>query len=278
MSKKISFIIPAYNAEQYIESCLSRILSVSYENYDVIVVDDGSTDNTASILALINDPKLKVIRQENSGVSSARNAGLNLTDADYVIFIDVDDIVLPEQLDKLFCKIQFDRDVYMYAYEHEENGKIRRIMRGVYENPKFNDFLGEYVKPHPDKIAKALARNYGWTIVPCGDTALNMLGLSTQVPAVWLYVSDGNYREYTCGNFVIQFKRTTNREISNISFKTALVIQAIKALGKDKITGDVIEKIRSLTTDEEKEQMFVEAKYATAWIYDVIKEICGGTK
>lgn len=160
----------------------------------------------------------------------------------------------------------------------EEDGKIRRIMRGVYENPKFNDFLGEYVKPHPDKIAKALARNYGWTIVPCGDTALNMLGLSTQVPAVWLYVSDGNYREYTCGNFVIQFKRTTNKEISKISFKTALVIQAIKALGKDKITDDVIEKIRSLTTDKEKEQMFVEAKYATAWIYDVIKEICGGTK
>ena len=160
----------------------------------------------------------------------------------------------------------------------EEDGKIRRIMRGVYENPKFNDFLGEYVKPHPDKIAKALARNYGWTIVPCGDTALNMLGLSTQVPAVWLYVSDGNYREYTCGNFVIQFKRTTNKEISKISFKTALVIQAIKALGKDKITGDVIEKIRALTTDKEKEQMFVEAKYATAWIYDVIKEICGGTK
>ena len=160
----------------------------------------------------------------------------------------------------------------------EETGKIRRIMRGVYENPKFNDFLGEYVKPHPDKIAKALARNYGWTIVPCGDTALNMLGLSTQVPAVWLYVSDGNYREYICGNFVIQFKRTTNKEISKISFKTALVIQAIKALGKDKITGDVIEKIRSLTTDEEKEQMFIEAKYATAWIYDVIKEICGGTQ
>ena len=160
----------------------------------------------------------------------------------------------------------------------EEDGKIRRIMRGVYENPKFNDFLGEYVKPHPDKIAKALARNYGWTIVPCGDAALNMLGLSTQVPAVWLYVSDGNYREYTCGNFVIQFKRTTNKEISKISFKTALVIQAIRALGKDKITGNVIEKIRSLTTDEEKEQMFVEAKYATAWIYDVIKEICGGTK
>ena len=160
----------------------------------------------------------------------------------------------------------------------EEAGLIRRILFGVYEHPDYNEFLGEYVEPSPDMVAHALARKFGWTIVPCGDTALNMLGLSTQVPAVWLYVSDGNYREYTCGNFVIQFKRTTNKEISKISFKTALVIQAIKALGKDKITGDVIEKIRSLTTDKEKEQMFVEAKYATAWIYDVIKEICRGTK
>ncbi len=127
MSKKISFIIPAYNAEQYIESCLSRIFSVSYDNYDVIVVDDGSTDRTASILTLLNNPKLKVIRQENSGVSSARNAGLNLTDADYVIFIDVDDIVLPEQIDKLLCKIRFDRDVYMYAYEHQENEVTQKM-------------------------------------------------------------------------------------------------------------------------------------------------------
>ena len=127
MSKKISFIIPAFNAEQYIESCLSRIFSVRYENYDVIVVDDGSTDRTASILALINNPKLKVIRQYNSGVSAARNAGMAMTDADYVVFIDVDDILLYDQLDKLLCKIQFDRDVYMYAYEHKENGKIRKM-------------------------------------------------------------------------------------------------------------------------------------------------------
>lgn len=160
----------------------------------------------------------------------------------------------------------------------EEDGKIRRIMRGVYDRPEYNDFLGEYVEPVPDKVAHALARNFGWTIVPCGDTALNMLGLSTQVPAVWLYVSDGNYKEYTYNNTTIQFKRTTNKEISKISYKTALVIQALKALGKDKITDEMIKKIKAATSKEERSAMFSEAKYATAWIYDIIKEICGGTQ
>ena len=160
----------------------------------------------------------------------------------------------------------------------EDDGAIRRIMRGVYDCPEYSKFLDEYVEPKPDKVAHALARNYGWTIVPCGDTALNMLGLSTQVPAVWLYVSDGTYKEYTYGNTIIKFKRTTNKEISKISYKTALVIQALKALGKENITVEIINKIASTTTDEEKTAMFTEAKYATAWIYDIIKEICGGAK
>ena len=160
----------------------------------------------------------------------------------------------------------------------EEDGKIRRIMRGVYDCPEYNAFLGETIEPQPDKVAHAIARNYGWTIVPCGDTALNMLGLSTQVPAVWLYVSDGTYKEYSYGNTFIKFKRVTNREISKISYKTALVIQTLKALGKENITPEIIAKIAAVTTKEEKTVMFAEAKYATSWIYDKIKEICGGTK
>ena len=66
----------------------------------------------------------------------------------------------------------------------ETEGVIRRILRGVYDKPAYNRFLGEFVAPIPDKVAHAIARNFGWTIVPCGDTALNLLGLSTQVPAV----------------------------------------------------------------------------------------------
>ena len=138
--------------------------------------------------------------------------------------------------------------------------------------------LDVYKRQSPDKVAHALARKFGWTIVPCGDTALNMLGLSTQVPSIWLYVSDGTYKEYAYGNTVIKFQRTTNKKISKISYKTALVIQALKALGKENITSEIINKIASTTTEEQNITMFSEAKYATAWIYGIIKEICGGAK
>lgn len=155
-----------------------------------------------------------------------------------------------------------------------KSGVVRRIMRGVYEYPEYSDFLKEYIAPSPDKVAHALARNFGWTIVPSGDTALNLLGLSTQVPAVWLYVSDGTYKEYSFSNVTIKFKRTTNKEISKISYKTALVIQALKALGKERIADTTMEKISTLLTKEEKKSMLIEAKYATSWIYDMIKMIC----
>jgi hypothetical protein len=156
----------------------------------------------------------------------------------------------------------------------ESDGVLRRIMRGVYEYPEYNDFLKEYVAPSPDKVAHALARNYGWTIVPSGDTALNMLGLSTQVPATWLYVSDGTYKEYSFENITLKFKHTANKEISNISYKTALAIQALKSLGKERITGSVVASIANTLSKKEKQAMLVEAKYATAWIYDTIKRIC----
>lgn len=153
-------------------------------------------------------------------------------------------------------------------------GVIRRIMRGVYEYPEYNDFLKEYVAPSPDRVAHALARNYGWTIVPSGDTALNMLGLSTQVPATWLYVSDGPYKEYSFDNITLKFNHTTNKEISKISYKTALVIQALKSLGKDKMTDSIVSSIAKNLSKQEKHAMLKEAKYATAWIYDAVKLIC----
>ena len=155
----------------------------------------------------------------------------------------------------------------------ESEGVIRRVVRGVYDKPEYNKFLKEYVAPIPDNIAHAIARNFGWTIVPCGDTALNVLGLSTQVPAKWVYVSDGTYKEYSFGNTVIQFKRTTNKEVSNLSYKTALTIQALKALGKDKIDDAVIANLQKLLTDKEKKAMLNEAKSATSWIYEYIKQI-----
>ncbi|MBQ6938157.1 MAG: hypothetical protein IJN36_06545 [Clostridia bacterium] len=158
----------------------------------------------------------------------------------------------------------------------ENDGLIRRIIQGVYYKPEYNEFLGEYIAPEPDAVAHALARNYGWTIVPCGDTALNLLGLSTQIPAVWAYVSDGTYKEYTYAQTTIKFKRTTNKEISKLSYKTALVVQALKALGKENTNETVLTKLKNNLTDSEKQAMLTEAKAATSWIYEYIKLICRG--
>lgn len=173
-----------------------------------------------------------------------------------------------------FVDISDKTSINAYLARLVDAGLIRRVLRGVYDKPEYNDFLEEYVAPSPDKVANALARNFGWSIVPCGDTALNLLGLSTQVPAAWVYVSDGTYKEYTYDNTTIQFKRTTNKEVSKLSYKTALTVQALKALGKDKIDDMVISRLGKLLTAEEKQTMLEEAKAATSWIYEYIRQIC----
>lgn len=172
-----------------------------------------------------------------------------------------------------FVDISDKTSVNTYLVRLCEENLLQRIMRGVYYKPEYNDFLGEYVAPEPDAIAHALARNFGWTVVPCGDTALNLLGLSTQIPAAWVYVSDGAYKEYTYGQTTIKFKRTTNKEISKLSYKSALVIQALKALGRDNVDDIVLTRLGSSLSDSEKQALLSEAKAATSWIYEYIKRI-----
>lgn len=155
-----------------------------------------------------------------------------------------------------------------------EEGTIRRVLRGIYEYPRYSELLQEYVAPSPDAAAHALARSFGWTIVPCGDIALNSLGLSTQVPAVQLYVSDGPYKTYPFGSGTLQFKHTASRELKRVSYKTALTIQALKTLGEERCSDAMLARIARNLTKQEKQTLLAEAQYTTAWIYDAIKKIC----
>jgi hypothetical protein len=136
--------------------------------------------------------------------------------------------------------------------------------------------LNEHVAPSPHQIALAVARNYGWTIVPSGDTALNQLGLSTQVPEEWTYVSDGPYRAYSFGKTTIGFKRTTNKDIAKLPYKSALLVQAIKALGKGRLDAGQIKKIEGLLTANEKAALLADGKYMTNWVFEAVKTICKG--
>jgi len=173
-----------------------------------------------------------------------------------------------------FADIASTAAINMSLSRLEGSGSIRRILRGVYDKPRFSRLLNELVAADPSKVAYAIARKNRWSIIPMGDTALNMLRLSTQVPAVWQYVSDGPYKEYSYDNVHILFRRTANKEATGYSFMTGLIIQGLRALGKDRVNEDVISTLRQQLSSDEKRTLMVEAQGTTAWIFNYIKEIC----
>lgn len=176
-----------------------------------------------------------------------------------------------------FVDIAEAAKVNMCLKRLKESGELTGLKRGVYTKPRYSTLLNKEVPVHSDDVAKAMARNFGWTIVPCGDTALNLLGLSTQVPAVWSYVSDGPYRSYTVDGIKLQFKHTDRKsEIVGLSEETALVIQALRAIGKENITQKDIKKLSGKLDEAEKSRILLEGQRAAAWIYEAIKRICKG--
>ena len=98
MNPKISIIVPIYNMEQYLERCVDSILSQTYKDFEVILVNDGSTDNSDIICDdyAKKDQRIKVIHKRNGGLSSARNAGIKLSKGQWLLFIDSDDCVKPD--------------------------------------------------------------------------------------------------------------------------------------------------------------------------------------
>ncbi len=155
-----------------------------------------------------------------------------------------------------------------------EEKNIRRIIAGVYEKPVYSELLKEYIPANPDAVAYAIARSFHWTIAPCGDVALNKLGLSTQVPVVWSYISDGPYRKFSWDNITLSFKHRANREISFMSETTTLVVEALKTLGKERIDDDIIVSLRNRLPEEAKKKMLKEATGVSEWIYAVIRKVC----
>lgn len=152
--------------------------------------------------------------------------------------------------------------------------KIKRVINGFYYNPIYSELIGEYEAVSIHELALAIARKYNWNIAPYNSTALNLLGLSTQVPTHYKYISSGRYKEYKIGDTVLEFKKVNPGEIANMSLKTATVIQAIKSLGKENITSEVIQKIRENLSEKERIDLMNESKSVPSWIYEVIREIC----
>lgn len=155
-----------------------------------------------------------------------------------------------------------------------KDGKIRRVCRGIYDYPKYSVLLDQNVSPDFDQVAHAFARKFHWRIQPSGDAALNLLRLSTQIPGRFIYLSDGPNSKYIISSYMLEFKKSALKDVGFKYRESGIVVQAIKALGKDRITNEIIEKIRKQLNEKKCKKIIKDTKSVTSWVYDYVKQIC----
>jgi hypothetical protein len=158
-----------------------------------------------------------------------------------------------------------------------KEGKIRRIQRGLYDMPKVNPALGGKLSPDIDEAARAIARRQQWKIVPEGSWAANLLGLSTQVPSKIIYLTDGPNKEVPIGRRSIYFKHARPKAMAGLEGKFALVVQALRHIGKDAVGAQVINTLHSALSAGEKRKLVKDTQFGVDWIYEVAKKIAEKT-
>ena len=152
---KVSIIVPVYNTELYLKECLDSLLNQTIKNYEVIVIDDGSTDNSLKIIKEYHEKHPKIIKYKsikNSGVSNARNVGLSMAKGEYIGFVDSDDYIDKDMYLKLYNKATLEKsDIALCGY-YKSNGKELELckMQG-------NNEFGSSIKKNPELIKYSYA-------------------------------------------------------------------------------------------------------------------------
>jgi hypothetical protein len=156
-----------------------------------------------------------------------------------------------------------------------KENKIRRVLRGIYDYPKQSEFLQKELSPDIEQVAQAIARKFNWRIEISGESALNILNLSTQIQAKYIYLSDGPNRSYKLFNgTVIEFKKSALKDIGFKYKESSLVVQALKSLGKEHITDEIMKKIKEQIEPRLYEKILIDTQGTTIWVYEIIKQIC----
>jgi predicted transcriptional regulator of viral defense system len=151
-----------------------------------------------------------------------------------------------------------------------KKGKVERIAKGIYFVPKKHERLG-IIYPHAEQIAKAIVKRDKARIIATGSTALNLLGLSTQIPMKVVFLTDGSARNIKVGKQIIQFKKTNTKNLSIEHRLTNLIIQAFKAIGEKNVTEEQIDKIQTvIDQSDERELIYQNLKNAPVWMQKII--------
>ena len=128
---KFSIVIPLYNKEKHVARAINSILNQTYQDFEIIIVDDGSTDFSYEEVKKINDPRIKIIRQKNLGVSSARNTGIKEAKNNYIGFLDADDKWKPDFLETIKKLIKDFPGAGAYATSYEIQKENRVLIKQI---------------------------------------------------------------------------------------------------------------------------------------------------
>lgn len=156
-----------------------------------------------------------------------------------------------------------------------QHGAIKRLGRGLYYLPRVNPTLGIELVPDMDEVAQALGRKTGSRVVPSGAVAANRLGLSTQVPAKAVYLTDGRTRTVRVGNVVLVLKHAPPKDLPWGHPMSALVFQGLRYLGKDAIGEETISRLRRRLSPAECRELLNDARYVTDWVAEAVRKVCG---
>ena len=171
-----------------------------------------------------------------------------------------------------FLNLGSDASIRKALANLQKQKVIRRLAQGIYDYPKIHELLG-IIPPDLNEVARAIAEKNGVQIQPAGAHAANLAGLSTQVPARIVFLTEGPSRKVKIGNQEIVFKKTTKKIMSSAGTRDGISIQALKNLGKDHIDQIVRGQLSRFLQNSSKEEIRENMKFAPAWIRALTFEI-----
>ena len=167
--------------------------------------------------------------------------------------------------------------VALALMRHKRQNVIRQLARGLYDYPDQHSVIG-VLSPHPDKVAKALSARDASRVQATGAYAANILGLSDQVPARTMFLTDGRSRRVRIGRQEIILHHTTPRNMATAGTASGLVIQALRWIGRRHVDDQICALLAKLLPDADKRKLIKDARHAPAWVAEIMRRVSATRK
>ncbi|TAJ43576.1 glycosyltransferase family 2 protein [Methanofollis fontis] len=251
MSPSVSVVIPLYNKGLHIERTIHSVLSQTYQDFEVLVIDDGSEDEGPEIVQHFNDPRIRLIRQENRGVSAARNRGIVESNTDFIAFLDADDEWLPEFLETIMKLRDRYPDAGIYVTDRvnfEPDGGISRcryqgIPQAPWEGliPSYFLTAGLSDQPVCSSVAgipkRVLMESGGFPAgIRIGEDLITWFNIALKYPVAFNSITGAIYHK--------EAENRTAEQATSENWRTVILQRSMDALSNGDVPEDKLDDVR----------------------------------